>query len=326
MMIISLRGARLKKEGSGVDSVREWDSFWRLMSRSGNTELPTSARELDQFFLEIYSNLTPLSPTILDLGAGNGALSRLLMAHRANAHLANDMDMIVLDASIDALMMNTASNDVLAVNALLEELPLRNESIDLVVSQFGVEYAKKPIWNQVFMLLKQGGSLCVAMHSKGSQIFFEYQQNDGMSSLILGSDFYLHLAQVNADSEKFSPRSLERALSELIKSGRYLSKQLVKSSMLGQLLSHYLEVCERCLMSEVEVNCVDILRWLKVAETELIAFFERIRSMIKSALSQEDFFELQDLLMELDFSIKQAGEIRLKSGEVLAFKLHAQKK
>jgi hypothetical protein len=47
--------------------------------------------------------------------------------------------------------------------------------------------------------------------------------------------------------------------------------------------------------------------------------------MMEAAMSQDDFFALQDALMDLGFSINQAGDIRLSSQEVLAFKLYARK-
>ena len=114
-------------------------------------------------------------------------------------------------------------------------------------------------------------------------------------------------------------------LVQLVSSGRALREHLVKGSMPDQLITQYVKVCEQCLIDDWRNRSSDIVEWLKAAQTELDAFFNRLQSMMEAAMSQDDFFALQDALMDLGFSINQAGDIRLSSQEVLAFKLYARK-
>lgn len=310
----------MKSETKGVTAANEWESFWSLMKRSGKLALPTSVEPIDQFFLEVIDQLSETPKTMLDLGAGNGALSQLLMTDRRD-----DRQLIVLDASLDALKMNIANNDVMPVKALLEELPFKDSSIDIVVSQFGVEYARTSIWDQIARILKRNGSLCLSLHSKRGEIFLESERNYGMLGLISDSDFYKQLVQLNIEPKTDSERRLEAVLVQLVSSGRALREHLVKGSMPDQLITQYVKVCEQCLIDDWRNRSSDIVEWLKAAQTELDAFFDRLQSMMEAAMSQDDFFALQDALMDLGFSINQAGDIRLSSQEVLAFKLYARK-
>ena len=113
------------------ENVDAWSSFWRLMYEAGSSQLPTSVFAAERFFVEAIAEIEKVPASILDLGSGNGALSRLLAPH-----LDSRCKIVVLDASMDALRMSIENSDVIAVNARLENLPFKENAVDLVVSQF----------------------------------------------------------------------------------------------------------------------------------------------------------------------------------------------
>lgn len=300
------------------ENVDAWRSFWRLMNEAGSSQLPTSVFMAERFFVEAIAEIEKVPASILDLGSGNGALSRLLAPH-----LDSRSKIVVLDASMDALKMSIENSDVIAVNARLENLPFKENAVDVVVSQFGVEYAGIPIWDQIGRIIKRHGHLCLLMHSEQGQIFADYQVNLGQIQVVTSSDFYKLLRASSLSNNSELDLGVRSTLSALVSTGQALKAQLIDGSMTFQLIDRLVVICSNELDGKTATGKTALLDWLCAAIVEIDAFGDRVQAMVNAALSKVEFIALQDTLMDLGFKLLKVGELKTERGESLGFKLHA---
>ena len=118
----------------------------------------------------IQKNLpqSPSKPLILDLGAGPGLLSADIKK------LMPETNVINLDASIKMLEMaekHAFKDDIRKFGVILsmsENIPLKSNSVDIVVSRFSLPYWEQPkaSFAEMFRILKPGGRVVLEALNK----------------------------------------------------------------------------------------------------------------------------------------------------------------
>ncbi|WP_187471114.1 class I SAM-dependent methyltransferase [Luteimonas viscosa] len=153
---------------------RVWSTHWRrgpLHSLSGSFALNYEG-SIRRFWIEAFS---PLGAThrILDVGTGNGPLPALLCElgspdmPRVDAVDSADIDPAWLAAAParcrDALRFHP--------DTPAERLPFADDTFDLVVSQYGLEYAEpERAIPEVARVLRPSGSVALIVHHAGSRL------------------------------------------------------------------------------------------------------------------------------------------------------------
>ncbi|WP_200231741.1 class I SAM-dependent methyltransferase [Rubrivivax gelatinosus] len=143
------------------------DSFGHGLDERSAQDAPMAAR-----WRAWFSNL-PDGCEVLDIGTGNGALLRHLLAARTQ-------DPGLRFVGVDAAALPDASNEgagsAAPVRARLlggvraESLPFGDNCFDVVVSQFGIEYATLPAaLSEVGRVLRSGGTVALLMHHRGGR-------------------------------------------------------------------------------------------------------------------------------------------------------------
>ncbi len=152
-------------------SATPWRDYWREHPTSNSFNTDYSAQEAGPFgvigrFWQAQFKTIKQDDYIVDLGAGNGALSGLFL-NQATTTAFKQWD------NLDYAEINQATQhpNVYHQQGDMHALPYAADSIDIVYSMYGIEYSQLAIsMAQVVRVLKSGGQSTLLMHHPDSVI------------------------------------------------------------------------------------------------------------------------------------------------------------
>lgn len=160
--------------------MKPWSEFWRLTAeaaahRGGGPQEEALGRFWASFFEGALALGAP--PRVADVGCGNGAVVGELL--RAAGHLGTPARSVVgIDASLQALAgLRRRYPGVSTIVADARRIPFPTGSFDVVVSQFGLEYAGADAFVEAARLVAPEGVLGAVVHLKGGPIDRECAAN-----------------------------------------------------------------------------------------------------------------------------------------------------
>ena len=211
-------------------NARAWNNYWETGFKSTFTGHEESGffHELDDTWMAEFSQLANDS-AVVDLGAGNGALTTLAL--KAGAQDNKNLSVTAIDyaAVKNASELFSEKHDNLTVkdNTPIENTGLDSASIDLCVSQFGFEYANhEEAANEVNRILKPGGKLIAVVHHRQSEI----TQSCASAHMQIG---LCHRTQLTQITEK-----LLRRLRKLSKSNRSPQQDEIAENLRNEMNHH----------------------------------------------------------------------------------------
>lgn len=147
-----------------------WSNYWKQghLTSFGQDIKGNYVGRLAKSWLSFFTSLEQQPLTLVDIGTGNGALLELATRVPQSAH----WNMIGVDAASltipDSLQL---PNVDFKENTPAESLPFDDQSVDVVISQFGIEYANvAKALSEVRRVLKPGGIFKAIMHDSESCI------------------------------------------------------------------------------------------------------------------------------------------------------------
>ena len=161
------------------DAARHWTRYW---ASGALTSLPDDFRgnydgEIADFWHRRIEPL-PEGARVLDVCTGNGAVA--LLAARAARELGRSLEILAVDAArMDRAAIrrqfpawSAELDDIRFIEQTpLEALEIDPESVDLVTSQYGIEYCDwQAAAGKVAELLRPGGRLAVLAHSVSTDL------------------------------------------------------------------------------------------------------------------------------------------------------------
>jgi SAM-dependent methyltransferase len=115
--------------------------------------------------VEFYTRVNALvdkDSVVVDFGAGRGRfLDEPVRIHRELQHLKGRVDRVI-GLDVDPAVLENEALDEAAVIEIGKPLPVDDESVDLVVSDFTFEHVEDPGWasTELSRILRPGGWLC----------------------------------------------------------------------------------------------------------------------------------------------------------------------
>ncbi|MDG1254962.1 MAG: class I SAM-dependent methyltransferase [Glaciecola sp.] len=151
-------------------SATPWQSYWQahsthnsFMHEYESSEGPYG--EIDTYWQSMFNSF-PKGAVIVDLGAGNGALSHLYSKHE-NSSLCKSWQ----NVDYAHITAPTLHPWITHTQADMHALPFADNSIDIVVSMYGVEYSDLSCTlAEVARVLKPNGQCVLVMHHSESII------------------------------------------------------------------------------------------------------------------------------------------------------------
>lgn len=320
---------------TSLASVHHWDEFWRAREKAVQQEDigsrdPAPAEYWDTFFRKEFASVR--QPRLLDVACGVGAVTAIAL--RAAEATTADVAAYCADYSVSAVAeLRKSAPEVLGVACDARALPYLDCSFDLVVSQFGIEYAGVEAFDEAARLVDAGGALVALIHIANGAIHKECADNLGVIEtlnkarfLALARDafaagFDLVAGKITAvDFQEFDQR-----FSPAVEAAKEVLRIKGPLAAGGLLANVYRDIGYMYTRMQNYVPD-EVFAWFDGVSDELASYEGRMASMTRSALDKSDISTVADRIARLGFTVQPPDVLSLKKvGAVGAWVLIARR-
>lgn len=313
-------------------TTESWDTYWQGAKggsaySSGGSGHPIILSFWDEYFAGVKGRYS--SARIIDIASGSGAV-----VERARSVFSDEtVDFTCLDISPSAV--NTIGQRFPEVHGLVADarsIPLDSASCDIVVSQFGIEYAGLEAIDELLRLIATDGQLALLLHHRGGGIYRQCAASlDAVQKLqearfipysiamfeagfaaCRGAD----LSEYEAAARQFVPalRAMESIMSQ--------HGPNVADNTIIQLYKDVRAMHKRI----AHFDPTEVIGWLKKMHGEIQAYAGRMASMCDAAIDAETFARLCESVQRQGLSILRSEPLTIPERNVpLAWALVASR-
>ena len=267
-----------------------WRHYWREDRLAACVpDNADSAAAIETHWAEFFSGL-PAATRVLDVATGNGVL--LVWAARAARSAKRELTLTGIDlADIDPVRyLPEQQADLAGVcfvgGTAAESLPFPKASFDVVVSQYGLEYADlDPALSEVARVLAPGGQLHWLAHSDDSRVIAQGRARLIDINLLLASDgpFAAMKRYVEARTHGRRVSRATRVLTEALRAAEAHCAANQPATLVNELCGSILNTAnqfERYHPADVEL-------WLEENRQRLRGQKQRTHDLLSACLSGE---------------------------------------
>ena len=305
----------MKKRGSQVTdhnyestAPEDWERFW---AGSGTTQDLAAIQlpALESLWATLLAGLSFEEPNLIavELASGSGSVSKYLMKHP----VLESATKVALDASLSALMKTQFDECPVAGN--LDHLPFADCSIQLLTSQFGVEYAGLASIESAIECVAPNGYFVFVMHIKDGAISAECGSNLMAIERFLETGF-IEAAKTLLDSLWGNAPEGEqldnvKRFKRAVRATEATLLQLPDGQGRDTSLQTYNAIAD--IVEEPRSFDPSVAgKWFLEAESELLSYCSRMRQMRSVALSRQGFSSLVDKAIAKGFHISEQGVLK----------------
>ncbi len=280
-------------------SEHDWDVYWAgTQQAAAHQDGGAQDKVLGDFWLAFFKQhiLSIDRPRVLDIACGNGAVSNYL--HESAKNLSNKIvTSHCLDYSQAAVaQLKKRLPHVLGVSANANQTPFQNGTYNLVVSQFGLEYAGLSALPEALRLIADDGYFAAIMHLKNGAIYNECERNLDAIQRVQESRFidlsnhafragYAALIDPSlTDMFRQADRNLTPAIQRIESLLRSHGSQLAGGTI-EQLYTDTRYMYQRIRNFDSQ----EVYTYLERMQSELHAYSGRMSSMLDSATDSNEF-------------------------------------
>ncbi|WGL16355.1 class I SAM-dependent methyltransferase [Microbulbifer bruguierae] len=300
-------------------SAENWQNYWRGAYAAGNkvangTDLSAVSQFWHNFFVLAGKKLVdPASPLrVLDVASGGGAILKYAVDGLTPEYVS-PFCMDISASAVKGVCERAIGTQGIVADAAT--WPLIPECMDVIVSQFGVEYAGLAAVSDMGLSVRPGGHLAMLLHYHDGAIHRECTANlQGIVGLERCRFIELSLAMFRDAFEvlRGGPREPYEASSKaLIPAFRKLEDLMANLGMSvanGLLLQVYKDV-DHIHTNLPKFDRDEVLAWLQSLHRELAEFAGRMGSMCDAAADRGAFEQLLKQIRENGFEILEAGAL-----------------
>ena len=202
---------------------------------------------------------------------------------------------------------------------------LAEASCDLVVSQFGIEYAGLPALSRAAGLVAPGGVLALVLHLRDGEIYRECAANLGAadairasSVLVLAREAFAAGFALNAGTGSVEAfKEAERAFTPAVRRLEDILREWGPAAADGlprQLYQDIAHMYQR--MSAYEPG--EVMGWLEGMTAELDAYVGRMSSMLEAAIDEPVLAAQCSALKQLGFGASETGTLAMGDDDAAA--------
>lgn len=296
-----------------MNTSKHWTTYWSEGHKTsfGSHFSDLYSGDIKDFWLKEFK-ATLIGGEVLDLCTGNASLIRLAIQGVEHSEEINFTGIDYAEVAVEE-ELTSKSNIKLIFNTNVEKLPSQDKEFDLVVSNYGIEYANlDKVIAETDRVLKVGGSLIFVVHSHDSHIVklntreLEFidalQVNEG----VLDS---LNSMVLSIENKDISIEDKEQCRTKL-------------NIALGSISSLYSDMIETTEFSSflrflLKKDTTDKQIHLNNYKDSLTHHRERLMSLVSAALSEEQLAALQEKLECMGYSCCDFSPLTTKRDGVI---------
>lgn len=299
----------------------DWSEYWENDSPKGEVFVTSRGEKhpaLSDYWARTFQDLAR-GTNIIDLASGAGSVFACLPEDHGYELCAADIS----DVALTLLREQFPSAHTVACSAA--KVPLHDGSFDLVVSQFGIEYAGVEAFSEAARLLAEGGRLAALCHISGGHIDNGYQVQLSEARMVEESDFIAIAKSLATAAFSGSAAQLERAEQDFIAVTKHVGDGLFRQR--HGLYTHLYQGFRQLYERRRQYDLADITGWLDAMHGELSVNLDRLTRMCAASLSESDVKEIRQVFEEQGLEYVHCTPFETPGNELpVAWNLTAQKR
>lgn len=310
---------------------QDWNNYWqgRAAQSTGNALLGVGIENnesLTAFWESIFDD-APKTTKLVDFACGAGSV--LLHADKMGLSYLTGID--VSSNAIDVLKSKLPN--VGGVVGAVDKTPFESAYFDMVVSQFGFEYAgdDKAVLStieEMTRILKPTGQVALIVHIAGGAIAQGCQKSLEQITLVQKSGFFKQAVKVF--KLVYKRQKVALADDKELVAEKYKLNETAKPIMawlraagatqneFAQFSYYLLESTHKLLLNSQKYALVDCLSWIEGMENEVRAYEGRMSSMIKAAVSETVVSQIEEVFKSKDLSLRPPEQLHFAEKDLPA--------
>lgn len=314
--------------------ISQWDRYWSFGSLHSFSQVSGGNYEgaIADFWRRRFADLAP-GAHVLDIATGNGAVPLLALAaaDRAGIEIRVDgVDLAQIDPAArvqDADLREALGRVRFHSRTPAESLPLPDAGIDLVCSQYGLEYSDLPAAvAEIARVSAPGAGVALILHHAESALLQSAGLELEQLSFVLDEvRLWVHARNLLRAMAQSGNRSRSKVDKKRVALDRALQQihQAAQQTPNPRMLLGPTNYIHEILGAVGRESWPRLLELLEESRRRLIANRQRLADMKTAARTADDMDTLADLFREHRFALDRVETLNEHDGTLLGWKLEA---
>ncbi|MEM7016494.1 MAG: class I SAM-dependent methyltransferase [Pseudomonadota bacterium] len=286
-----------------TNTEKNWSDYWRSEGISGEVFVNKDGEKhpvLTTYWQDQFADL-PAQAKILDLACGAGSIY---------AHLAEEHGYVLHAADISAEALDLLQKRMPGTETTLcpaQNTPFEDAMFNMVVSQFGLEYAGLEAFSEAARLVSPNGKLVALCHYQDGYIDANNRAQLAGANIVQEIDFIKKASVLTQTTfRKRRKDEYQEAREAFIPAERTLAEAVKKypNGVHTYLYIGFRQMYERRRAYDLR----DITGWLKEMKEDVEKNILRLSEMCNAALNESQLQEIAELLQtkgfqDIDYSV-----------------------
>ncbi|ABO24345.1 class I SAM-dependent methyltransferase [Shewanella loihica] len=309
-----------------------WDEYWQQghLTSFGDSFSGNYSGVLETNWHQDFNALAD-NFKVLDLATGNGALPLLLNQHFKGANKKGEVigvDLAQINTKLDELVLNEQVRLSLLSHIDCSCLPFEDNSFDLVISQYGLEYSDLALSiPEAIRVLKPGGRLSLVTHHSRSMIINRNRRIlnvvsqhsitkvfETMEALILKMGTLTNADDVQRIKQDIECERLRHQLNQEISTLARSDEEGLKDS---ELLTYVASLFQQGLFWPLAKK----QQYLSFARQQIETLRDRLGELVEASLDELALSAMLANLIELGANLTSINQIEDNDGQILGWKI-----
>ena len=272
----------------GLEMRDAWQKYWQDAASQSAVTTQAGRAALTVFWTEwLGRTIKRDNAKVLDLACGHGVVSKIVRDLSPTSHL---FCLDIAPAAVSHVRAQLGRERVYPIVGDACDTPLETASFDIVLSQFGVEYASLDALKRAANLIAPDGALAIICHMKDGAIAKECANNLGVLEQLIASGVFGAMRSVFDPDIAFNEAALRQAVQNV-----YGVLSQSKGGSAAQYADRLIKDMGQLFERRNAYAPKDAIAWLDQQESAAQAFAGRMQSMLGAALDTGQMEEVCDV-------------------------------